>query len=78
MKKNFWQLYIIIKFFLPIYINLKDKYQLIIIKENFFNKQLLINLESNTSSLTILSSYRNNKVETMLSFMDINRLAHIA
>lgn len=68
----------VITFFLSIFVNLKDKLWLAIIKEDLSNKKLLTDLESDTSgSLTALSSYERNKVKIMLGFIDKDRLALI-
>lgn len=65
-------------FSLSILINLKDKLWLAIIKEGFLNTEPPANLESDIGNLTAPSSYKRKKVETMLGFVDKDRLAYMA
>lgn len=69
------QLCMVITFPSPIFVNLKDKLWLAIIKENLSDKELPTNLESDTSSSTAPTSYRREELETMLGFMDEDELA---
>lgn len=78
MSEIYWQLYIIIIFSLPILVNLKDGFQLAIIKDGFFNKGLLADPDFNTSSLTTPRCYSGEKMETMLRFVDEDRLPYTA
>lgn len=65
-------------FFLPILVNLKYKLWLAIIKKNFSNKKLLANIESDTDNSTALSSYKREKVKTLLDFVNKDKLAYTA
>lgn len=68
----------VIIFFSLIFGNLKNGLWLIIIKDNFFNKELLANLESDTGNSTTQSSYRREKVKTILNFRNKDRLTCMA
>lgn len=68
------QLYIIIIFSLQIFVNLKDKLWFAIIKKGFFNKKLSVNLKSDTGSSTTSNNYKKKEIETILGFIDKDRL----
>lgn len=68
----------VMTFSLPIFVNLKDRLWLAIIKESFLIKGLLANLKFDIASLTAPSNYRREKIETILDFVDKNRLAYTA
>lgn len=65
----------VMTFSLPILVNLKDRLWLAIIGEGLSNKRSPADLESNTGSLTAPSSYWEEKVETILDFVDKDKLA---
>lgn len=68
----------VIIFPLLILVNLKYRFWFAIIEESFLDKKLLTDSESDTSNLTAPSSYEEEKVETMLGFVDQDRLAYMA
>lgn len=73
------QWHIVMIFLLSIFINLKDGFWLAIIKKGFLDKKLSANPEFDTSSnSSALTSYEKDKIETMLGFINKDRLAYMA
>lgn len=65
----------VMTFSLPIFVNLKDRLWLAIIEESLLIKRPLADLEFDIANLTAPSNCWREKVETILDFVDENRLA---